>query len=196
MSEDNEILRLVKTCTKCGESKPESGFYADKRRPAGLQSECKQCVKARSRVNHEANRERGLERRRAYYAMNRDRQRQVMREWYLANREQHAALARKWRHENPQRKRDMEQNRRARAGGYHVEDVDRMVVLAIYEGCCGICGEPVDAERFDIDHIVPIARGGMHSYENVQPAHGRCNQSKKNRLMHEHRARQAAMSSV
>lgn len=182
------------TCTKCGATKPGHGFYADKRRPSGLQSECKECVKARSHANYVARREQGLAQRRAYYAANRERQLEVMREWYRDNREHHRALTVRWRRENPDRRRDMEQSRRARAGGYFVEHVDRLELLDRHHGLCGICGEPVDPARFDVDHVVPIARGGEHSYANTQPAHRRCNQSKKNRLMHEHRARQAAMS--
>jgi 5-methylcytosine-specific restriction endonuclease McrA len=29
-----------------------------------------------------------------------------------------------------------------------------------------------------VDHIVPIMRGGVHSYANVQLAHPRCNRMK------------------
>jgi len=183
------------TCTRCCEKQPENGFYADKRSRSGLQSECKECVKARSRANYLANRAAGLAKRRAYYAANRDRQRQVMRDWYRENRDRHRALTLKWRAANPDRKRDMEQSRRARAGGYFTEHVDRLELLDRHDGLCGICGDAVDPGNFDVDHVIPIGRGGEHSYANTQPAHKRCNQSKKNRLMHEHRKRQAAMSS-
>jgi 5-methylcytosine-specific restriction endonuclease McrA len=36
----------------------------------------------------------------------------------------------------------------------------------------------VPVEAFHVDHKVPLARGGEHSYENVQPAHPFCNGSK------------------
>jgi 5-methylcytosine-specific restriction endonuclease McrA len=29
-----------------------------------------------------------------------------------------------------------------------------------------------------LDHIVPLARGGEHSYANTQPAHPTCNRRK------------------
>lgn len=54
---------------------------------------------------------------------------------------------------------------------------------------CGICGEPVDPaipyqNRMGrtIDHIVPIAHGGEHTWENVQLAHRSCNSQKSTRL--------------
>lgn len=102
---------------------------------------------------------------------------------------------RKWRAANPHKKRDLEQSRRARRGGYFVEHVDRLELLERHNGVCGICGDPVDPAQFDVDHVVPWSRGGKHSYENTQPAHPACNQGKKNRLMHEYRA-QAALGTL
>lgn len=60
------------------------------------------------------------------------------------------------------------------------------------KGVCAICGEPCDwsDSRWEdgffivgkkypsIDHIVPLARGGEHSWENVQLAHFSCNSAK------------------
>lgn len=68
--------------------------------------------------------------------------------------------------------------RRARLRGVHVEDVDPRALFERDEGLCGICGDPVDRERFDVDHIVPLAQGGEHSYANTQIAHVFCNRSK------------------
>lgn len=56
-------------------------------------------------------------------------------------------------------------------------------------GVCAICGEPCeysDHEERDgffiagdkypsVDHIVPLAKGGLHSWDNVQLAHFKCN---------------------
>jgi hypothetical protein len=38
----------VKTCSKCGLSKPYSEFYRDRGHRDGLQSACKSCVKAQA----------------------------------------------------------------------------------------------------------------------------------------------------
>lgn len=68
--------------------------------------------------------------------------------------------------------------RRARLAGAFVEDVHPLVVLEAFDGTCGICGEDVDPLNFEVDHIVPLALGGEHSYANTQPAHGECNRRK------------------
>lgn len=55
-------------------------------------------------------------------------------------------------------------------------------------GICGICGEWIDLREkwpskksFSVDHIVPRAAGGSHSFSNLQPAHLGCNERKSNR---------------
>lgn len=63
------------------------------------------------------------------------------------------------------------------------------------DNMCQICGEPVDWEvkqlirvryryggRYpSIDHIIPKSKGGLHSWDNVQLAHIRCNSRKRDK---------------
>jgi hypothetical protein len=68
--------------------------------------------------------------------------------------------------------------RKARVRGLFVEHVKRDKLYKLHNGLCGICGEPVHALRFEIDHRMPISKGGTHGYENCQPAHSWCNRLK------------------
>jgi 5-methylcytosine-specific restriction endonuclease McrA len=68
--------------------------------------------------------------------------------------------------------------RRARRLNAFVENVDRKTLYERDKGVCGICKGPVSYEQMTIDHIVPLARGGLHSYANTQPAHEECNLAK------------------
>lgn len=68
------------------------------------------------------------------------------------------------------------------------------------EGICYLCGKPVDKNDFNItddgwfvagpsypsvDHVVPLARGGINDMSNARLAHCRCNALKSDRLLEE-----------
>jgi 5-methylcytosine-specific restriction endonuclease McrA len=65
--------------------------------------------------------------------------------------------------------------RRARKLEVLVERVDRAVVFERDGGVCGICHEAADPARWHLDHVVPLALGGAHAYDNVQVTHPACN---------------------
>jgi 5-methylcytosine-specific restriction endonuclease McrA len=53
---------------------------------------------------------------------------------------------------------------------------------------CHICGQEIDVtnpKSLHFDHVVPLARGGTHSEENIRPSHSVCNLRKKDRLVEE-----------
>jgi 5-methylcytosine-specific restriction endonuclease McrA len=70
-----------------------------------------------------------------------------------------------------------EATRRARKLKTYIEDIDRSIVFVRDEGICGICGSSV-GEKYEIDHVIAIANGGRHAYDNVQLAHPICNRKK------------------
>ncbi len=82
-------------------------------------------------------------------------------------------------------------SRNARKLNQFIEDVDRDVLYEMHGGMCGICKRFIDRDSleareyqeknrhfFQIDHVIPLAKGGMHGYINTQPAHPRCNLKK------------------
>jgi|GEM_PF-3546298 hypothetical protein len=54
------------------------------------------------------------------------------------------------------------------------------------KGICGICGKPVPFEKFELDHIRPLSKGGTHTFSNVQVAHRSCNSRKGARWPYPH----------
>jgi 5-methylcytosine-specific restriction endonuclease McrA len=58
------------------------------------------------------------------------------------------------------------------------------------EWICGLCHDPIDKwrrgpddwYRATLDHIIPLSKGGLHTYENTQAAHWICNMEKGDRL--------------
>lgn len=80
------------------------------------------------------------------------------------------------------RRRENYQKRRALKRGADAELIDNAKVFDRDGWMCGICAEAVDPElkwpdpmSVSLDHVVPLAKGGSHTYDNVQCAHLRCN---------------------
>lgn len=85
---------------------------------------------------------------------------------------------RKRHRENPEWIRRSVKRRRLQKRTTFVEHVEPLVVLEMDDGRCGICGEDIDPADFHVDHVIPMARGGEHSYANTQVAHPLCNKRK------------------
>jgi 5-methylcytosine-specific restriction endonuclease McrA len=55
---------------------------------------------------------------------------------------------------------------------------------------CYLCGEDIDyrahylePDAFTLDHVIPLARGGPDTLDNIAPAHRKCNRDKSDRLL-------------
>jgi len=79
--------------------------------------------------------------------------------------------------------------RRANKRANAYESVNRDVVLERDHWICYLCGDNIPAaEKWpaplsaSMDHVIPLARGGAHTYENIKSAHLSCNISKGARI--------------
>lgn len=103
------------------------------------------------------------------------------RAYYAANKEKRNADAREWRKANPDKVRAHCRKRRARlaaAGGSHtIEDVNQ--ILAAQKSRCAACSKSVRS-KYEVDHIVPLSKGGSDHRRNLQILCGLCNRKKKN----------------
>ncbi len=52
-------------------------------------------------------------------------------------------------------------------------------------GICHYCGGPFPPEELTMDHVVPLARGGRSSKNNLVPCCKTCNNEKQSRLLQE-----------
>lgn len=78
--------------------------------------------------------------------------------------------------------RDAGHRRRARKVSAYVEDVDRDFVMARDKWICHLCGDKIPKNAKwpsglfgTLEHVVPLASGGAHSYNNIKAAHLSCN---------------------
>lgn len=57
---------------------------------------------------------------------------------------------------------------------------------------CYHCSEPIDYEAghledlsFQIDHLIPVDKGGPDTIDNIVPSHRKCNREKSNKLAYQ-----------
>ncbi len=98
---------------------------------------------------------------------------------YYADVEQTRADNRARYAANPEIYKAHARKRKARLRGASVRET--VYLKALYErdgGRCRICEKPCAYDVASVDHIIPIAHGGDHSYQNTQLAHLFCNMSR------------------
>lgn len=167
-----------KPCSRCKQDKSFDSFGSCVGRKHGLASYCRQCIADRYHENKPEPKPRRV------YVRDIAKQREAeKRSRERIPIETKRRYLKEWKQKNPERYRLMhlkgENTRRAKKNAVFVEPIDHMAVYQRDGGKCGICSGTVDLhENWHVDHVVPIARGGIHAYSNVQLAHALCNLKK------------------
>jgi 5-methylcytosine-specific restriction endonuclease McrA len=126
-----------------------------------------------------------------FYEANKDRTREQRNAdtaaWRIRNAEAVRLYDQAYRRRNRDQVRAKNQRRRALILDAWDEDVDLGQLFVRDAGTCGICHQPVDPQLAwpdkmskSLDHIVPLSKGGRHSWANAQLAHAVCNSRKNN----------------
>lgn len=111
-------------------------------------------------------------------------------DWYEANGDHARARQRKWAGSHRELRNEYQHRRESRKRGIPNEPIQLALVWERDAGMCWICSRPVDLDaKFpaplsrSLDHVIPLAKGGTHTFGNVATAHLRCNISKKDKLL-------------
>lgn len=152
---------LSRTCRVCGEIKPLGDFGVFRRDNQEYHRHtCLDCWNWQQRQNRASNPERRREYDRRSYKKHRD-----------------AVINRKVR-----------LNARRRAWMYGITDVADVGLADLIErdgSTCYLCGKNLDREEMQIDHVIPLSRGGSHTLKNTRIACRFCNNRKGNYLLSE-----------
>lgn len=92
-----------------------------------------------------------------------------------AHREERRASDAAYHAAHPEQAREKSAMRRAAKRNLPTEHIAIASLYLRDKGRCGICKKPVGRATASIDHIIPLSRGGSHTYGNVQLAHLICN---------------------
>ena len=131
------------------------------------------------RKYNEENREKVAEYNRKWQKDNPDKVAKKSDKWNEANREKNNERCRKWAKDNPERIRVIRHTRRARIignGGKLSKEIVQ-TLITLQKGRCACCNKSLE-EGYHLDHIMPLALGGLNSDDNVQLLTPKCNLSK------------------
>lgn len=139
----------------------------------------KEEVRARCRAYYAANKAESAAKHRAYYAAHQVELAARSRAYIAANKVERAAYQRAYRLAHPEQIATKDARRRARKAGASVNDLTAAQwreILAAYGHRCVYCGRKM--QRLTQDHVIPLAKGGTHTFSNVVPACRSCNAKK------------------
>lgn len=171
-----------KKCSKCNEEKTLEEFHRDRAAKDGRGSQCKQCVNERAARFREENRDRLRVYAMEYYTKNRDEllplRRAYQRAHYQENRGRILARHREYQSEHPEVKWAARYRSRALQHGLPAETdpFTKGDVVDRYGDSCFYCET---GEFEELDHYVPVSKGGRHTLGNVRPSCHPCNSAKR-----------------
>lgn len=184
------MLNGSKRCPACGETKPRGEFGTTVKKSTGKvysQSYCRPCASRSATAWCKANPERRRTHKRSptlkravdarYYAANRERRRQQQRQWYQRNQEAWRQHVIAWRKANTVTAALGDARKRARKMAAQVvpfTEAQLLARLSMFPGCW-MCGGPKET----VDHVKPLAKGGLHVLANLRPACRSCNSRKR-----------------
>lgn len=188
----------LKTCSKCKIQKPLSSFSRHKGKPDGLRYSCKDCEKIPAAIWRKTN----SDYQKTYYLKNREQvlkrmkirrekfpeiHKAVSKRYAKKNKEKLALRSSQWVKQNPEKNRAKRARRRALEIGSSFSKITKKEISNLYNQACVYCGSRA---RIEIDHVVPLSRGGSHSIGNLVAACRYCNRSKGDKTIMEWRLSQ------
>ncbi len=187
-----------KECTKCFTIKPLDEFGVMPRGKFGKRASCKACQYVMFKERVAKNPEKRRETEKNYRKRNPEVFARRDKKYYEKNKERHLQNGKNWKKNNPEKyaelNRRKEHVRRARKLNNGIEPYTEAQMLEAYGELCHLCEKQIDLtaprkvgidgweQGLQIDHVVPISKGGSDTLENVRPAHGICNIKKGNVL--------------
>ena len=165
----------MKTCTKCGETKPFAEFHKQTSKKDGYRSQCKSCrkqyrqenreaIRERDRRYHQENKEAVNERKRYWWKKNKEVIAERRRQHYQQNKEVFAERTRRYRQQN--KEAVAERNRR------YLEERNAKQPGCVYQIVNSIngrvyVGETIRGELRWLEHCKSL-RGNYHKNSKLQ----------------------------
>ena len=188
----------IKICTKCNRLLVANSmnFYKNKTYKYGVMSKCKECKKKYGKQYYENNSEYIKERNKQYNRKNMqeyikqwqkdnpERTKQWSKKYYQNHKEHIAEYGKQWASNNRERRNEIclkaQHKRRAKlksnGGEYTLEQWNEC--LNFFNNTCAYSGAELNKDNTNVEHIIPISKGGTSNITNIVPALDSVNFSK------------------
>lgn len=179
-----------KRCTNCNIEYLATAefFYKDTSYKLGLRASCRNCDRAKAKIYAELHVQERREVSRKWSQDNPNQKRLNRRNWQRSHPEYNRSRMKQWHKKHPEDARQRVHKRKsilACASGSHTKE-DIQFKYDQQLGLCAYCGCELD-EKYHVDHIRPLSRGGSNDASNLAIACPHCNTSKGNKLLSEWR---------
>ncbi len=149
----------------------------------------KKKINEKRRAEYAADGEKQRLRAKNYLVKNREKRREYAKQYYVLNSEKVLEHNKQYHKNHRELRRSYEHNRKAVKFGIDSERFHDIEIFKRDNWVCGICGERVDRNLVhphpyskNLDHIIPISKGGSHTRMNTQCSHRVCNIKKYNKM--------------
>jgi 5-methylcytosine-specific restriction endonuclease McrA len=174
-TERESTMSDYRTCQTCGQNKSIFDFTFQNRAENKRKYICGPCDKARQLDYYYRNKSSLLRKKQIKYEENRSKFLEKRSLYRKAHPEKVKKSFDAWVEKNPDALRINAKQRKARMRGAGIKKISRREIALLLMKPCFYCG---NTENIQLDHVVPIARGGIHSIGNLLPACRSCNASK------------------
>jgi hypothetical protein len=175
----------TRTCSQCNQRLPISEFHKDKNATDGYRSKCKKCRISNVQSWYSDNRERQSTREKIRRRSNPEKYAEKEALRYEKDKDKRLLLATEHSHLRKARKKKVRTER----------GISKLSLKKIFGTKCYYCGIEMDfstgsGRKFNrsmatIEHLIPLAKGGEHTFENTVLACRHCNISKNSKTEEE-----------
>lgn len=172
----------TKICKNCNIKKNIDMFADNKRGLMGKQSQCKECLAKKAREKYQVNRDSEVERSKKWNKNNASKVAENMRKYRVLKKEQYLKNRKEWQLKNPDKVKIYNARKHAKRRcsiektEFKLTEIEWNNIIINQKYKCFYCLKKM--KKPTIDHVIPLAKGGSHSKENIVASCLTCNCSK------------------
>jgi len=187
-----QLYTHEKQCAKCKIVKDRADFHSAKNRKDGLYAYCQSCAIAdvQKKMSNPKTKAKKAEYDAQRYASQKKDILKLKKERYENSRKQLIEKSTMWAKENKEARRAISKSYKGRRRSIErcgINGVQLKNWLELQIKICNWCNANC-SEKFEIDHIIPLSRGGSHEVDNLTIACPSCNRQKSNKMPEDFKA--------